>query len=121
MFEGCSSLESVNLENLKPTKVTNMYGMFNGCSSLVTAPKLPAATLADYCYSSIFYDCSSLNSVTCLATDLGQYTINLWLSNTSSTGTLYCPASMIDTWNSRKGQNSGIPEGWTVQEYVPAN
>ena len=34
--------------------------MFYGCSSLITAPELPATTLAHRCYSSMFKGCSSL-------------------------------------------------------------
>ena len=34
--------------------------MFYGCSSLTTAPELPATTLAQYCYSNMFNNCSSL-------------------------------------------------------------
>ena len=36
------------------------YRMFQGCTSLVTAPKLPATTLADWCYTEMFYGCTSL-------------------------------------------------------------
>lgn len=36
------------------------YSMFNNCSSLTTAPALPATTLANYCYGSMFYGCTSL-------------------------------------------------------------
>lgn len=33
------------------------YSMFQGCSSLTTAPELPATTLANYCYYSMFQGC----------------------------------------------------------------
>ena len=37
------------------------YGfMFNNCTSLQTAPDLPATILADWCYSYMFYSCSGL-------------------------------------------------------------
>ena len=32
--------------------------MFKNCSSLTTAPALPATELADYCYQQMFYGCS---------------------------------------------------------------
>ena len=38
------------------------YGMFSGCSSLTTAPALPATTLAYRCYYEMFGDCTSLTS-----------------------------------------------------------
>jgi hypothetical protein len=34
--------------------------MFARCTSLVTAPKLPATTLAPYCYYGMFLGCTSL-------------------------------------------------------------
>ena len=36
--------------------------LFEDCSSLTSAPELPATTLADYCYQYMFRDCSSLTS-----------------------------------------------------------
>jgi hypothetical protein len=36
--------------------------MFYDCTSLTTAPSLPATTLASYCYSSMFYNCTSLTT-----------------------------------------------------------
>jgi hypothetical protein len=34
--------------------------MFYNCSSLTTAPALPATTLTDYCYYGMFWNCTSL-------------------------------------------------------------
>ena len=34
--------------------------MFRGCTSLTTAPSLPATTLANYCYSYMFNGCTSI-------------------------------------------------------------
>ena len=36
--------------------------MFNGCSSLTSAPELPATNLAYECYKCMFQDCTSLTS-----------------------------------------------------------
>ena len=36
--------------------------MFSGCTSLTTAPKLPAEQLASYCYEYMFYGCTSLTT-----------------------------------------------------------
>ena len=36
--------------------------MFAGCTSLQTAPELPAIELAPYCYDSMFYNCTSLQT-----------------------------------------------------------
>ena len=34
------------------------YGMFIGCTGLTQAPSLPATTLAEYCYGNMFSDCT---------------------------------------------------------------
>ena len=39
------------------------WGLFQGCGSLITPPKLPATTLANYCYAYMFYECGNLISV----------------------------------------------------------
>ena len=40
--------------------------MFYYCTSLTTAPALPATTLADSCYNGMFYNCSSLTTAPAL-------------------------------------------------------
>ena len=45
-----------------PTLTQYCYSlMFYGCTSLVSAPELPATTLAENCYAEMFEGCSSLN------------------------------------------------------------
>ena len=63
MFQGCSSLTTAPyLPATNLTKGCYAY-MFRDCKSLTTAPELPATALADYCYRFMFYECSSLNSI----------------------------------------------------------
>ena len=38
------------------------YSMFKNCTGLTSAPTLPATTLANYCYSSMFNGCTSLTT-----------------------------------------------------------
>lgn len=38
------------------------YGLFDSCSSLLTAPSLPAHVLDEECYEYMFYDCTNLTS-----------------------------------------------------------
>ena len=38
------------------------YALFDSCSNLTSAPDLPAISLKDNCYGSLFYDCSGLVS-----------------------------------------------------------
>ena len=62
MFEGCTSLNTA--PKLPATILApNCYdSMFWGCTKLTTAPALPAITLASYCYNGMFRDCTSLTT-----------------------------------------------------------
>ena len=52
-------------------------GMFYGCTSLSSAPELPATQLAEYCYDSMFEGCTSLSSAPELpATQLADWCYN---------------------------------------------
>ena len=61
MFSECSSLTTA--PELPATTLTNgcYENMFDGCTSLVTAPELPATTLTKSCYEYMFY-CTSLTA-----------------------------------------------------------
>lgn len=88
--------------------------MFTHCASLVSAPELPATTLVERCYYEMFEDCTSLNYVKCLATDMSPIlSTGWWLSHVSSTGTFIKHPNA--TWPTGE---SGIPDGWTVQDAV---
>ncbi|MCQ2058484.1 MAG: hypothetical protein MJY71_01470 [Bacteroidaceae bacterium] len=92
--------------------------MFQGCISLTTAPALPAKTLAFGCYFRMFADCSSLSSITMLATDI---TANDCLfgrvDGVKSTGIFTKSADM----NTLPSRANGIPTGWTILDYVEDN
>ena len=78
MFQGCSSLATAPI--LPTTTMTQLcyFNMFNGCTSLTIAPNLPATTLADSCYREMFNGCTSLRNVptTLPATTLAPYCYN---------------------------------------------
>ena len=62
MFNRCTSLTTAP-ELPATTLAHSCYSnMFNGCSSLTTAPELPATSLADNCYSGMFDRCTSLTT-----------------------------------------------------------
>ena len=60
MFYNCTSL--ITAPELPATTLTYScyYNMFWNCTSLTTAPQLPATTLAERCYNNMFMDCTSL-------------------------------------------------------------
>ena len=62
LFEECTSLTTA--PDLPATTLTDYCyaGMFNGCTALVSAPVLPATTLAQYCYSNMFSNCTALTT-----------------------------------------------------------
>ena len=86
LFEYCTSLTTA--PELPATTLANncYYSMFNGCTSLTSAPELPATTLADYCYNGMFQGCLSLTTAPTIKT----YTSGL---NNSFT-------NMLKMWNS---------------------
>ena len=62
LFRNCTKLVSAKNLVLPATTLANWcyQSMFEGCTSLTTAPKLPATKLAPTCYSSMFQGCRSL-------------------------------------------------------------
>lgn len=62
MFYNCTSL--ISAPSLPATTLaTECYdSMFYGCTSLTTAPELPATTLTDGCYISMFNSCTNLTT-----------------------------------------------------------
>ena len=90
------------------------YNLFKNCTSLTTAPELPATTLTNACYAYMFYYCTKLNYVKALFTDISAPECLLaWLYNVSTTGTFVKNPEATYT----KTQ-AGIPAGWTVQTEV---
>ncbi len=61
MFYGCSTLDNVYLKQLNTSNVTDATGMFNGCTSLVSLEMGNLNKLTNM--SGMFYNCSSLISI----------------------------------------------------------
>ena len=100
MFQGCTSLTSA--PSLPATTMaTNCYnGMFNGCTSLIEAPELPATTLAVGCYNGMFNSCTSLTSAPALpATTLADNCYwSMFSGCTSLTNAPSLPATTMATY-----------------------
>lgn len=115
LFSGSTELEDAENLVLPATtlEILCYTTMFKNCSSMVTAPILPATTLAESCYQNMFVGCSSLSKIKCLATDISATSCtNRWVHGVSQSGTFIKNASM-SSWPSG---DSGIPNGWTVQD-----
>jgi len=106
---------------LPATTLTNSCykTMFYGCENLTAAPVLPAETLAQACYAEMFQNCYKLNSVTCLATNISATDCtSSWLENAGRDAmeTKTFTTPSTTVWPIKSG--SGIPEGWTRVDYV---
>lgn len=112
LFKDCTSLTTAP-ELPATTLASSCYAyMFGGCTSLTSAPVLSATTLVTGCYTDMFSGCTSLNYIKCLATDISasQCTYN-WVNGVAATGTFTKAASMRIWTNG----DSGIPTGWVVE------
>ena len=114
LFANCTSL--VSAPELPATKLSrNCYTtMFYKCTSLVSAPELPARSTSSYYY--MFYGCEKLEYVKTKLTSfpsLYSNSINNWLSNVAPIGTFVCPTALGTNETIQRGA-SYCPEGWTV-------
>ena len=66
MFDGCTSLTTAPELPATTLAYACYAGMFMNCTSLTTAPSLPATTLANQCYDAMFSDCTSLTTAPAL-------------------------------------------------------
>ena len=67
------------------------YYMFNGCTSLTTAPALPATTLATGCYGNMFNGCTSLQ----IYSSSGTGHTKAWRIPTSGSASSYTSQSKM--------------------------
>jgi len=85
--------------------------MLTGCTNITRSPDLPATTLTERCYQNMFYNCTKLNYIKCLATDISaNLCTSSWVSSVASSGTFYKKSSM-SSWTTGI---DGIPSGWTI-------
>ena len=102
MFDGCSSLITVPL--FDTSSVTNMYGMFSNCSSLITVPLFDTSSVTDTSY--MFYNCFNVESG---ALALYQQASTQATPPTNHTNTFYYCGS--DT-TSGAAELAQIPSSW---------
>ena len=73
MFNGCTSLIEAPELPARELAPQCYEGMISGCYSMITAPDLPAETMAKECYRSMFSNCSKLtNAPTLPASSLAE-------------------------------------------------
>ena len=114
MFIGCTSLTTA--PQLPATSlVDSCYReMFAECTSLTTAPELPATTLADSCYSSMFEGCSKIDRIVWKSTEIPSSSYcRGWLSGTSASGKFEYTDPTLDVASITRDSN-GVPAGWSI-------
>jgi hypothetical protein len=114
MFRGCTSLTKAP-SILPATTLTNYcYSyMFELCNSLKTSPEMLCLTLSPRCCQYMFRNCTNLNKITMLATDISATgCLTNWVQGVASSGTFVKHPDMTTL---PRG-NNGIPNGWTVEE-----
>lgn len=114
MFKGCTRLVNppeVLVANIVPQSA--YYDMFNGCTSLTSSPVISAHTFNETACSSMFYDCTSLNEITCFTRYRTGNSTQNWVYNVAVSGTFI--QHQFAKWG--LGYN-GIPTTWVVyREY----
>jgi len=89
MFDSCTSLTSAPTLPAMKLAFQCYDNMFNGCTSLKAAPALPATTLSVACYSGMFANCTSLTNTPALqAIVLAKECYQYMFSNCPSLTTL---------------------------------
>ena len=100
LFNLCTSLSSA--PELPATTITEdcYWYMFEGCSNLISAPDLPAKTLTKSCYADMFSKCTSLTSAPELpATTLAEYCYSfMFYGCTSLASAPELPATTIEDY-----------------------
>ena len=72
MFSGCTSLTTAPALPATTLARSCYYSMFSGCTSLTTAPALPATNIAGSAYRAMFSGCTSLTEVSMEATAISS-------------------------------------------------
>lgn len=86
--------------------------MLRGCESLMYAPELPATTLASQCYEYLFSGCTGINYIKAMFTTTPSVSYTRgWVNGVAATGTFV--KNSAASWDV-SGVN-GVPSGWTIQ------
>ena len=119
LFYGNKALTDASELLLPATTLTNgcYYSMFYGCSSLTAAPKLPATTLVPWCYSDMFGECTSLTSAYVKAAYTGgNGECTYMFDDCTATGAvLHTTSDNKESWENVMGSGKEW-ETWTVAD-----
>ena len=113
LFKNCSKITDAKKLVFPDYTVQNCYeGMFYGCTSLTSSPKLIAETLSNDCYKDMFYGCTSLNNIICYnVDDISEYVSADWVNGVISSGTF--EINYNGDWNNTN-KSTHIPQNWDI-------
>lgn len=126
MFSGCQELLNAPKLPAKAVPISGYLQMFVNCINLISTPILQANAVMQNGYKNMFNGCTNLSKVICLQayeyTQAGNRVLygsglgstSTWLNNVSASG-IFIKRANVTTWTTG---NSGIPEGWTVEDYT---
>lgn len=113
LFSGCTHLTSAPKLPAKTLATFCYEHMFEGCTALTSAPELPAKTLANYCYRYMFNGCTNLSSVTMLATDVGANDcLRSWLFDAGTEASSRTLTLANETVYNALTNNGSLPSNW---------
>lgn len=109
MFTGCTSLTSAPKLPATTLAQSCYEIMFSGCTSLTQAPELPATVLVAICYNAMFRGCTSLTQAPDLpATTLTNMCYYRMFYNCTSLNSIKCLATDISATNCLSDWVSGV-------------
>ena len=123
MFERCTSLATAPDLPATTLSISCYVNMFARCTSLYESPSLPATTLAVSCYSSMFYGCRYLQRTPVLpAIDLVENCYNLMFLGCTLVNNIECYAvNGINENNSTLGWLNSVAESGHFTQHCAAS
>jgi hypothetical protein len=118
MFHNCTSLTTA--PELPATELAEgcYWNMFGDCSSLVAAPELPATTLATECYMGMFAGCTSLTTAPVLpAATLAKSCYDNMFKGCTNLNYIKCLATDISAANCTYYWISGVSSTGTFVKH----
>ena len=121
MYDSCTSMISGGKVEAEALGHYSCANMFNNCQSMIQGPQftLPLAPNNSACFDGTFNGCSSITSLTCLATNnttVKEPCFGDWFNGSQPANGTFTKATGA-IWNTG---NAGIPTGWSVVETSPA-
>ena len=121
MFDGCTSLTSAPALPATTLSGYCYQNLFRNCTSLVNAPELPATTLTKGCYRELFYGCTSLvNPPELPAETLTEECYKSTFQGCSKLNNITVYANDISATNCTSNWLSGVSSNGTFNNYGSA-